>query len=192
MSPKRRRLNTRAVARLVEDNVGLVVWVVGQMGVREDRLLSFDDHVSAGLVGLWHAAQRFDPAAGVKFETFAYKHIRGAVCDGIRKAWRTRGGSSNSPEPAGMLSLDTPVGHRDGRRLTLGAIIPAPHSDAADPGCRLDLADAISRLPEQQRLVITRYYSEGGRLRECLPGRTTSRASQVRRSALRQLREMLG
>jgi len=189
--PETETPNSELVGRLIEENAGLVRWVVRRLGVREDRLLSFDDHVAAGLVGLWQAALNFDDARGIRFTTFAHWHIRHAVFRNIRTVWRnTRLPSTR--EPAAMISLDAPAGHTgDGRAIPLGSLIPAPQSDLHYPGCRLDLAAAIRRLPESERLVIISSYLDGDRLRECLPGRTTARTSQVRKSALARLRKIL-
>ncbi|HUW31235.1 MAG TPA: sigma-70 family RNA polymerase sigma factor [Planctomycetota bacterium] len=167
--------NSELIDRLIEENAGLVRWVVRRLGAREDRLLSFDDHVAAGLVGLWQAAVRFDPARDVQFGTFAHWHIRHAVISNIRDVWHTRRPIA-CREPAVMISLDAPAGRSGGGpAVSVGSLIPAPQSDVTYPGCRLDLAAAIRRLPEQERLVVIRSYIDGDRLRECLPARARLR-----------------
>lgn len=46
------------------------------------------DLVQDGVIGLIDAANRFDEARGIKFETFAERRIRGAMIDALRKdAW---------------------------------------------------------------------------------------------------------
>jgi RNA polymerase sigma factor for flagellar operon FliA len=40
--------------------------------------------VSAGVFGLMNAIDKFDPANGAKFETYAIPRIRGAILDGLR------------------------------------------------------------------------------------------------------------
>jgi RNA polymerase sigma factor for flagellar operon FliA len=40
---------------------------------------------SAGTLGLVEAANKFDPERGIKFETFAFARIRGAVLDELRR-----------------------------------------------------------------------------------------------------------
>jgi RNA polymerase sigma factor for flagellar operon FliA len=47
---------------------------------------SVEELESYGQEGLLHAARRFDPAVGVKFETFAYTRVRGAMIDATRRA----------------------------------------------------------------------------------------------------------
>lgn len=189
MKRKRATRKSKLVDQLVSKHFGSVRRVVCTMAVREDRLLSFDDHVAAGLVGLWHAAQRFDPAAGVKFDTFAEQHIRGAVLDNIRNVWRTKRAAAGR-EPYVMASLDAPADRRDGRVLTLGALVAAPRPSIG-PGCQIDLADALRGLPDQQRLIIIRRYLEGHRCYDCLPGLSAARIWQVRKSALARLRRLL-
>lgn len=43
-----------------------------------------DDLLQAGSIGLWKAVEKFDVTAGVRFETFSYKLIHGAVLDHLR------------------------------------------------------------------------------------------------------------
>ena len=47
--------------------------------------LSRDDLISAGTVGLLKAARDYDPSLEVKFQTYAYIRIRGAVLDELKK-----------------------------------------------------------------------------------------------------------
>jgi RNA polymerase sigma factor for flagellar operon FliA len=50
--------------------------------------IDMGDLVQDGVIGLIDAAQRFDEARGIKFETFAERRIRGAMIDALRKdAW---------------------------------------------------------------------------------------------------------
>jgi RNA polymerase sigma factor FliA len=62
--------------------------LVGKVAKRLARRLpshvSIDDLISAGMLGLLEAADRFDPARGQKFESFAEFRIRGAMLDDLR------------------------------------------------------------------------------------------------------------
>jgi len=71
-------------AALIEVYAPLVRVCVHQMGVFLTAVLSLDDLVSAGTLGLIAAVDRFDASRGVKFETFAAFRIRGAVLDAVR------------------------------------------------------------------------------------------------------------
>ena len=50
--------------------------------------IDIGDLVQDGVIGLIDAAHRFDESRGIKFETFAERHLRGAMIDALRKdAW---------------------------------------------------------------------------------------------------------
>lgn len=50
-----------------------------------------DDLIAYGQIGLHEAARDFNPDRGVKFTSFAYHRIRGAIFDGIGKmSWTSR------------------------------------------------------------------------------------------------------
>lgn len=49
------------------------------------KAVSPDEVVSFGTRGLRSAVEKFDPDMGVKFETYCYSKVRGAVLDGLRK-----------------------------------------------------------------------------------------------------------
>jgi RNA polymerase sigma factor for flagellar operon FliA len=50
--------------------------------------IDIGDLIQDGVIGLIDAAQRFDEARGIKFETFAERRVRGAMIDALRKdAW---------------------------------------------------------------------------------------------------------
>ena len=53
--------------------------------------VELDDLVAYGEIGLHEAARDFDPNRGVRFTTFAFYRIRGAIYDGIsRMCWTSR------------------------------------------------------------------------------------------------------
>src|SRR2546428_2033953 len=50
--------------------------------------IDIGDLVQDGVIGLIEAANRFDEARGIKFETFAERRVRGAMIDALRRdAW---------------------------------------------------------------------------------------------------------
>src|SRR5512134_3090785 len=50
--------------------------------------IDLGDLVQDGVLGLMDAANRFDEARGIKFETFAERRVRGAMIDALRRdAW---------------------------------------------------------------------------------------------------------
>jgi RNA polymerase sigma factor for flagellar operon FliA len=69
----------------------LVERIVRRLQRELDLSCDTDDLRGWGQQGLLEAKQRFDPARGVRFSTFAYYRIRGAVLDGVRKqGWLSR------------------------------------------------------------------------------------------------------
>lgn len=70
---------------IVQQHLPLVRTVVGRLAMNLPSHASTEDLYSAGLVGLLNAIRRFNPRAGVSFETYARVRIRGAVFDELRK-----------------------------------------------------------------------------------------------------------
>jgi RNA polymerase sigma factor for flagellar operon FliA len=70
--------------RLILQYAPLVKYVVGRMAVSLPGLLSNEDILSYGTIGLIQAVDRYDPSVGVKFETYAIRRIRGSILDTIR------------------------------------------------------------------------------------------------------------
>jgi RNA polymerase sigma factor for flagellar operon FliA len=76
---------------LVKKNLPMVEKVVERMVPQVPSFMARDDIMSAALVGLINAAERFDESKGVLFRTFAEHRIRGAIFDEVRKLdWFSR------------------------------------------------------------------------------------------------------
>jgi RNA polymerase sigma factor for flagellar operon FliA len=70
--------------RLVLQYAPLVKYVAGRLRTRMPDSVDQDDLVSDGVLGLMDAIERFEPARGLSFQTFAVPRIRGAIIDGMR------------------------------------------------------------------------------------------------------------
>ena len=70
---------------LLEQHVGLVHHVARKLAARLSSEAELDELVSAGTIGLLHAAESFDAARGLSFSTFAVPRIRGAILDELRR-----------------------------------------------------------------------------------------------------------
>jgi RNA polymerase sigma factor FliA len=70
--------------RLVMQYSPLVKYVAGRLRTRMPDSVEQDDLVSDGVFGLLDAIDRFEPARGLSFQTFAVPRIRGAIIDGMR------------------------------------------------------------------------------------------------------------
>ena len=62
----------------------LVKNLAGRLHCRVPKTVEFDDLVGYGVLGLVEAMKEFDPAKRVKFSTYAFYRIRGAMLDGLR------------------------------------------------------------------------------------------------------------
>ncbi len=76
---------------MITDNVELVHYVVGRVAVHLPDGVDREDLVSAGLIGLIKAVDRYDPTRGIKFRTYASTVIRGEVMESLRSEdWAPR------------------------------------------------------------------------------------------------------
>lgn len=69
---------------IIVQHLSLVRYLVGRFVAQLPPHLDPQDLTSAAVIGLIHAADRFDPTRGVQFKTFAEQHIRGAILDELR------------------------------------------------------------------------------------------------------------
>jgi len=70
--------------RLMEAYLPLVRYNADKIAVKLPDEVDNDDLMSAGIFGLMDAIDAFDPARGVKFETYCAPRIRGAILDELR------------------------------------------------------------------------------------------------------------
>ena len=71
--------------QLILAHLPMVKHVIGRLVGRLPSGIDAENLESAGILGLVEAANRFDPERGVKFETYVYMRIRGAVVDELRR-----------------------------------------------------------------------------------------------------------
>ena len=79
------RPNAELRRELIEAYAPLTKYVVDRMNLKPSSALGYEDLLSQAVVGLIDAVDKFDPKRGVKFETYAYHRIRGAVVDMLRE-----------------------------------------------------------------------------------------------------------
>jgi len=86
-------------ARLLRQYLPLVRNVAGRMAIGFPRSVELSDLINTGVIGLVEAFKNFDPARGVKFETYAVPRIRGAILDELRALdWVPRSTRARSRE----------------------------------------------------------------------------------------------
>jgi RNA polymerase sigma factor for flagellar operon FliA len=83
--------------RLVLQSVPLVHYLLGRMGITQERGTDYEDLAHQGLMGLIEAVDHFDPKFNAKFSTYASLRIRGKVMDYLRTAdWMPRSARKRS------------------------------------------------------------------------------------------------
>jgi len=69
----------------------LVKYVVDRLMIHLPKSVERDDLVSAAIIGLFDALEKYDASKGTKFETYAIWRIRGAILDELRALdWASR------------------------------------------------------------------------------------------------------
>ena len=74
----------RSRDRLIVHYSPLVKYVAGRVAVGLPPNVEQSDLVSYGMFGLIDAIDKFEPARGFKFETYAISRIKGAILDELR------------------------------------------------------------------------------------------------------------
>ena len=225
--------------RLIIHYSPLVKFVAGRVAAGLPQSIEQADLVSYGIFGLIDAIDKFDPARGFKFETYAISRIKGAIIDELRSIdWVPRSIRSKarsieraysklenelkrSPEESevaaelgvtmpelaqtmsqisfvGVVALDEllSAGERGGNSTvgdTVADRVNDPVAAFEVDEMKHVLADAINRMPDRERLVLTLYYYEGLTLAEIgdVLGVTESRVCQIHTKAILQLRSRL-
>ncbi len=77
--------------KLIVQYIYLARYVIGRIKINLPQAFSYDDILSYGIEGLIEAIEKYAPARGAKFETYALMRIRGAIIDKIRESdWLPR------------------------------------------------------------------------------------------------------
>ncbi|MEW5898344.1 MAG: FliA/WhiG family RNA polymerase sigma factor [Bacillota bacterium] len=71
--------------QLILSYLWLVRYLAGRLAVRLPAAINQEDLESCGVLGLLEAIDKFDPALGKDFESYAYVRIRGAMLDELRR-----------------------------------------------------------------------------------------------------------
>jgi len=223
--------------RIMVEHLPIVRYIARRIHERLPQHVEMEELVSAGVLGLMDAFQKFDPEKKVQFRSYAQFRIRGAILDSLRTLdWSPRdlrrkgraieqaihaltvrlGRTPSEQEIASELQMELGdyqqlLGELKG--LEIGTLhlersedsgeeelAYVPNRPEDDPlfrclqgEMRQRLVEAISNLPERERLVMTLYYYEEMTMKEIglTLGVVESRVSQIHASAVLHLRSML-
>lgn len=200
---------------LVEKYTPLVMGIARDIYHQHKIPVEMDDLFAWGMAGLLECAQRFDPLKGVKFSTFAWYRIRGAIYDGIRDSGSFgRSGLRAMEHLDEYMSIkseagDTAVSLEDSFRALAQGIASAmvmkniddcvdissenqsPEEDAIERSNHSQLFKNIDKLPPTEKFVIQEHYFNGRPLKEIAESRNRSKswASRVHAKAIDILKE---
>ena len=169
---------------LVTDNLGYVITLARQY---KSDILSTDDLISEGTIGMMKAAQKYDPERGKPFVTFAAPYIRQAIEQAIKKL----------DTETDVRSTDESLPRGSRNNYTLLNVLEDKDSPRADAALEQSLSDdmlaSMDKLDERQQAVIKRYYGvdcERQTMAEIgvAMGLKRERVRQIRNQALRKLR----
>lgn len=79
------RVSSEERERLILEHVPLLQHIAGRLAFELPSRFEREDLVGWGMLGLISAADGFEPDRGLKFSTYAYTRIRGAMLDELRR-----------------------------------------------------------------------------------------------------------
>jgi RNA polymerase sigma factor for flagellar operon FliA len=226
--------------KVIQNFAPIIKFIAQKIAMRLPSHIQIDDLISAGVIGLLDAIEKFDPSRDNSFRTYAEFRIRGAMLDELRaQDWVPRSvrdktkvldkaiqsleaklGRSpedeeiaehlqisteelydlmNEVQPVSLISIDETQGFNDSDKRSILNILEgskkhSPLFQASNKTVKNLIAQAIEKLPERQRLILSLYYYEDLNLREI--GRilriSESRVSQLHAMAVLRLRAAVG
>jgi RNA polymerase primary sigma factor len=200
-----RQGSQRAINTLVEHNLKLVIKIAKK---HQGQGVPLDDLIQEGNIGLYEAAQRFEPDGETRFVTYAQLWIRKRINEEVAKHGRLVRLPHNQEyqiykdKVAGkpvkdlrVVELDKPVG--DEEKSTVADLIigsdPVFEERAALSELKERVKGMLARLQERERAIVKAYFGIGqelpwpaDRIAEEV-GLTSTRVLQILQGALRQL-----
>lgn len=183
--------------QIIMNYTNLVHYVIHHSKFANMNIFDDRDYFQFGIEGLDEAIDRFDPDYGTKFETYAIQRIRGKIIDEIRKV-QIKPRVDNNGEPVyqySNVSLNQSINQEEGSMLyeMLPANVETPDYETEQKEIKDLLIDAIKKLNERDRMVITLYYYEYLSYKEIADvlNISVSRVSQIHNRVINQLKSFL-
>jgi RNA polymerase primary sigma factor len=169
-----------ARAQLIMSNLRLVIHYAKQHAAMSS--LSVDDLVQEGILGLFRAAEKYDPELGFKFSTYASWWINQSISRAIDTTGRT------IRIPAHVLGRLRKL-QRKRRRLSITLRYrPASHELANDLGCSVGEVEFLLRIEQDVKSLDHELpRSDGETLQRSVRSRTESPTEAAERHELKRI-----
>jgi RNA polymerase primary sigma factor len=143
-------MNKEEKDTLITSNMGYVVTLARQY---KSDILSTDDLIGEGSIGLMKAVEKFDPSRGKPFVTFAAPYIRKAIEDAITRL------TGDIP----VMSTDESLPIGSNNNFTLLNVLEDKDSPKADHTVEQNalsdqLTGAVATLNEREQAVVRRFF----------------------------------
>ncbi|MCX8022109.1 MAG: FliA/WhiG family RNA polymerase sigma factor [Syntrophorhabdaceae bacterium] len=129
--------------RIIEEFIPVIKHLAYKVSKGSDDETIIDDLISAGVIGLLEAIEKYDPGRGAKLNTFAYMRIRGAMIDELRaRDWFPRSARAKSKR------LEEAIGTLEGK---LGRY---PREEEVAEAMNMDVDDYLSLIKDYRNLSV--------------------------------------
>jgi RNA polymerase sigma factor for flagellar operon FliA len=130
--------------QIILQYVPLVHYVLGRFGISQNTSTEYEDLVSQGLLGLINAVDRYDPAYGTRFSTYATVRIRGTVQDHLRNMdWLSRSARRRTRQVQEAINALWGTLHR------------APTEEELAEFLQVDVAEVFQGLQDSSRVIVS-------------------------------------
>lgn len=184
---------------LISSNLRFVVQVARQY---QGMGLELEDLIGFGNVGLFEAAERFDPTRKIKFITFAVWYIRAEITKALNDFGRTVRIPSHrtATEEYSTISTQTTIGEGDDAETYADRFLAADEDLSRQDQRDLNdaIAAALAQLKPKQREAVALFYGIGVEYPSCMEdiaeklGVSNERARQLVRAGEEGLRNLSG
>ena len=163
---------------------------------KKNSSMNFEEVLSAAMLGLVKAANRFDEKKGFKFSTYAMSTMRGQIKNDYyhdkNRFIRKRNGNTEIYEKVSISSLNDTLHLNLEKDVELIDTLPS-NFEIDNEIAKLDLKNAISKLPDLQKQVIKIIFFQGKTQNEAakLLGTNQVQISRIKNRAIDSLRKIL-
>ncbi len=163
---------------------------------KKNSSMNFEEILSAAMLGLVKAANRFDERKGFKFSTYAMSTMRGQIKNDYyhdkNRFIRKRNDNKEIYEKVSISSLNVTLPFNLEKDVELIDTLPS-NFEIDNEIAKLDLNIAINKLEDLQKKVINLIFFEGKTQNEVaeLLGTTQVQISRIKSRAINSLRESL-